>query len=40
MVFDEGVDGEHFGLKFEGVVKLKVELVVELAPGLWGCRTI
>jgi hypothetical protein len=35
-LLDEGVDGDDFELKLDGVEKFKFELVVELAPGLWG----
>jgi hypothetical protein len=41
IVLEEGVEnGEDFGLKDEGVENSKFELVVELAPGLWGCCTM
>jgi hypothetical protein len=33
-VLEEGIAGEDFGLKDEGVENSKLELVVELAPGL------
>jgi hypothetical protein len=39
-ILDEGVDGDDFGLKFEGVENSKFELVVKLALVLWGYYTM